>query len=141
MDVGCCVSCFGRACTGKLFDVLADLIAIVCHLIGKVVPVVSCCSAACVLLVGVSGFDNRLKMRLGKGEVCFWRLMATAPTLTFPVCQNVAVIDFFKVKLEFVVISDGAVRSNESTLVVVKALSKDREVFVGMVPLCVVCCF
>jgi hypothetical protein len=53
----------------------------------------------------------------------------------------VAVVDFFQVKLEFVVISDGDVRSNESMLVVVEALSKGREVFVGMVPLCVVCCF
>ncbi len=53
----------------------------------------------------------------------------------------VAVIDFFQVNLEFVVISDGDVRSNESTLVVMEALSKGHEVFVGMVPLCVVCCF
>ena len=53
----------------------------------------------------------------------------------------VAVVDFFQVKLEFVVIGDGDVRSNESALVVVKVLSKGREVFVGMVPLCVVCCF
>ncbi len=53
----------------------------------------------------------------------------------------VAVIDFFQVKLEFVVISDGDVRSNESALVIIKALSKGREVFVGVVPLCVVCCF
>ncbi len=71
MDVGCCVGCFGCACTGELLDVLADLIAIVCHLIGGVVPVASCCSAACVLLVGVGGFDDCLKMRLGKGEVHF----------------------------------------------------------------------
>ncbi len=48
----------------------------------------------------------------------------------------VAVIDFFQVKLEFVVISDQDVRSNESALVIVEALSKGREVFVGMVPLC-----
>ncbi len=53
----------------------------------------------------------------------------------------VAVVDFFQVKLEFVVISDGGVRSNESALVVVDALSKGREVFVSVVPLCVVCCF
>ena len=53
----------------------------------------------------------------------------------------VAVIDFFQVKLEFVVISDGDVRLNESMLVVVEVLSKGREVFVGVVPLCVVCCF
>ena len=52
-----------------------------------------------------------------------------------------AVIDFFQVKLEFVVISNGDVRSNESPLIFVKALSKGREVFVGVVPLCVVCCF
>jgi hypothetical protein len=48
-----------------------NLVAIVCHLIGRVVLVVSCCSAACVLLVGVGGFDDCLKMRLGEGEVRF----------------------------------------------------------------------
>ncbi len=53
----------------------------------------------------------------------------------------VAVIDFFQVKLEFVIIGSGEVSSNESALVVIEALSKGREVFVGMVPLCVVCCF
>ncbi len=53
----------------------------------------------------------------------------------------VAVVDFFQVKLEFVVIGNGDVRSNESTLVVIEALSKGREVFAGVVPLCVVCCF
>jgi hypothetical protein len=52
-----------------------------------------------------------------------------------------AVIDFFQVKLEFVVGSDDDVRSNESALVVIKVLSKGREVFVDMIPLCVVCCF
>ncbi len=50
---------------------LTDLVTIVGHLIGGVIPVASCCSAACVLLVGVGGFDDRLKMRLGKGEVRF----------------------------------------------------------------------
>jgi hypothetical protein len=71
LDVGCCVSCVGHACTGKLFDVLVDIVAIVCHLIGGFLPVASCCSAICVLLVGVGGFDDCLKMRLGKGEVHF----------------------------------------------------------------------
>ncbi len=53
----------------------------------------------------------------------------------------VAVVDFFQVKLEFVVISNGDIRLNESVMVIIKVLSKGREVFVGMVPLCVVCCF
>ncbi len=53
----------------------------------------------------------------------------------------VAVINFFQVKLDFVIISDGDVQSNEIALVVIEALSKGGEVFVGMVPLCVVCCF
>jgi hypothetical protein len=67
--------------------------------------------------------------------------MAPIPTLTFPVCQNGCCRRFLPGKLEFVVISDGDVQSNESALVVVEALSKGREVFVGVVPLCVVCCF
>jgi hypothetical protein len=46
----------------------------------------------------------------------------------------VAVVDFFQVKLEFVVIGDGDVQSNKSALGVIKALSKSREVFVGVVP-------
>ncbi len=50
---------------------LAKLVTIVCHLIGGVLPVASCCSATCVLLVGVGGFDDHLKMRLGEGEVRF----------------------------------------------------------------------
>jgi hypothetical protein len=53
----------------------------------------------------------------------------------------VAVVDFYQVKLEFVIIGDGDIRLNESALVAVEALSKGREVFVGVVLLCVVCCF
>ena len=36
LNVGCCVGCIvGHACAGELLDVFADLIAIVCHLIGR----------------------------------------------------------------------------------------------------------
>jgi hypothetical protein len=40
-----------------LLDVLTDLLAIVCHLIGRFVPVASCCSTACILFIGVGSID------------------------------------------------------------------------------------
>ena len=67
LNVGCCVRCvIGRACAGELLDVLADLISIVCHLIGRFVTVASCCSPACVLFVGVGSIDDRLKLARSK---------------------------------------------------------------------------
>ena len=55
--------------------------------------------------------------------------------------EAVDVVHFLQVELEFVIISDGDIKSNERTLVVVKALSTGCQVFVGMVLFCVVCCF
>ena len=58
LNVSRCVGCVvGRACAGKLLDVLTDLLAIVSHLIGRFVPVASCCSTACILFIGVGSID------------------------------------------------------------------------------------
>ncbi len=49
--------------------------------------------------------------------------------------EFVAVINFFQIKLQLVVVGDGYVRSYECVLVVVKSLAKSGEMFVA-VPLC-----
>jgi len=72
LNIGRCVGCVvGHACTGELLDVLADLISIVCHLIGWFVPVVSCCSPTCFLFIGVGSIDDRFEMRFGEVKVRF----------------------------------------------------------------------
>ena len=44
--------------------------SIVCHLIGRFVLVVPCCSTACILFIGVGSIDDCFEMRFGKGKVC-----------------------------------------------------------------------
>jgi len=84
------------------------------------------------LFVGVGGFDDALEVILRLDVVGFddgWLLL---PRQQFLLVEAVAVLDFLQIKLEFVVVGDGDVRSDEGALVVIKALSKCGEVFVGV---------
>ena len=81
------------------------------------------------------------KCGFGKVEVRFGCCWFPLPCQHFLLVEAVAVVDFLQVELEFVIISDGDVRSYERALVIVEVLSNCRQVLDGVVPLCVVCFF
>ncbi len=84
------------------------------------------------MFVGVGGFDDALEVSLRLVVVGFdvgWLLL---PRQHFLLVEAVAVVNFLQIKLEFVIVGDGDVRSNEGALVVVEVLSERGEVFVGV---------
>ena len=84
------------------------------------------------MFVGVGGFDDALEVYLCLVVVGFDGRWLLLPRQHFLLVEAVAVVDFLQIKLEFVVVGDGDVRSNEGALVLVEALSERGEVFVGV---------
>ena len=84
------------------------------------------------MFVGVGGFDDALEVILRFDVVGFddgWLLL---PHQHLLLVEAFAAVDYLQIKLEFVVVSDGDVRSDKEALVVIEALSECGEVFVGV---------
>ncbi len=98
------------------------------------------CPSPSILFVGVSGFDNAIK--IGSHQVVvdlcgYWLLF---PHQHLLLVEAVAIVDFLQIKLELVLVGNGDVRSDKGTLIIIEVLSKCCEVFVS-IPFCVVFLF
>ena len=105
-----------------------------CHSLPFGWPIHSGCgggAATFVLFVGVGGFDNALEVCLCLVVVGFDVGQMLLPRQHFLLVKAIAVVDLLQVKLEFVVIGNGDVRSHKGALVVVKVLPEHGEVFVS----------
>ena len=80
LNVGCRVDgIIGCTCAGELLDVFADLVTVVCHLVGRFVPIAACCPPSCILFVGVGGVDNFFEMCFGEVKISFGCCGLTLP--------------------------------------------------------------
>jgi hypothetical protein len=105
-------------------------VATVHELVCRLVLVLTYGTAACVLLVCVGRFHQRLEVLFGKLVVGLGGSGLLLPIEHFVFVKMVAVIHFLQVKLEFVFVRDCYDGADKCTLVVVKALSKGGEMFV-----------
>ncbi len=116
------------------------LVSGISHLVGGFIAIASGYPSPSVLFVGVSGFDDALKVGLHQVVVGLRGCWLLFPRQHLLLVKAVAIIDFLQIKLELVVLGDGDVRSDEGTSIIIKALPECREVFVS-VPFCVVFLF
>jgi hypothetical protein len=120
----------GRCRTCYLGNVVTDFVATVCKLVCRVLLVLACGTAACVLLVGVGCFHQCLKVLLGELEVGLGGGGLSLPIKHFVLVKMVAVVRFLQVKLEFVFIRNCYIGADKRALLVVEALPEGSEMFV-----------
>ena len=101
-------------------------------MVGGFIAITAGGAPARVLFVCVCGFDDAFEIRLRFVVVGFDGGRLLFPRQHFLLVESVAVVDFLQIELEFVVVGDGDVRPDEGALVVVEALPKRGEVFVGV---------
>jgi hypothetical protein len=127
----------GRHCTHYLGNVVTNFIATVRKLVCRLVLVLACSTAACVLLVCVGCFHKHLKVLLGKLVVGLGDGGLSLPIKHFVLVEMVAVVHFLQIKLEFVFVFDCYVGADKRALIVIEALPEGGEMFIT-IPLGVV---
>ena len=125
----------GDGCAGYLHDVVLDLIADVSHVVGALILVASCCTTTAVLEVCVMCLDLEFEVVFGEVIVSFDVDRLLLPFHHFSLVEHVGVVHLLKIELEFVIVRDGDVGSDEGSLVVIKSFAKRSKVLVA-VPLC-----
>jgi hypothetical protein len=92
----------GHRCTHYLGDEVMDFVATVRKLVCRLILVLACGTAACVLLLCVGCFHQRLEVLLGKLVVSLGGGGLSCPIKHFVLVEMVAAVHFLQVKLEFV---------------------------------------
>jgi hypothetical protein len=126
------VGCVHRVGCTRACLVFAYFISNVGHLVGRFIAIASGPPSPSILFVGVGGFDNVLKVGSRQVVVGLCGCWLLFPRQHLLLVKAVAIIDFLQIKLELVVVSDGDVRLDEGTLIIIKALPECREVFVSV---------